>query len=108
MAPATLLKRRRCCILDVGYLLHESKPNGSSLNGNMLLNSGASMIGNDSDILLTTGFVSDSSTPESEADVLVISAAAAGAAAVSVYTSPARAELQKNPVATRLVCSSAD
>jgi hypothetical protein len=78
------------------------------INRNMLLNSGASMIGNDSGMLLTTGFVSDSSTPESEADVLVLSAAAAGAAAASVYTSPARAELQKNPVATRLVCSSAD
>jgi hypothetical protein len=58
------------------------------------------------DELLPAGFVSDSSTPESEEDVLVLSAAAAGAAAV--YTSPARAELQTNPVATRLVCRSAD
>jgi hypothetical protein len=59
-------------------------------------------------MLLTTGSFSDSSTPESEEDVLVRSAAAAGAAAVSFYTSPARAELQTNPVATRLVCRSAD
>jgi hypothetical protein len=65
MAPAPLLKRRRCCILDLGYLLHDSKPKGSSLNRNMLLNAGASMIGNDSDLLLTTGFVSDSSMPQS-------------------------------------------
>jgi hypothetical protein len=59
-------------------------------------------------MLLTTGYVSDSGTPESEEDDLVLSAAAAGAAAVSFYTSSARAELQKNPVATRLVCGSAD
>jgi hypothetical protein len=72
---------------------------------NMLLSAGASLIAR----LLTcspTGFVSDSSTPESEENVLVLSAAAAGAAAI--YTSPARAELPTNPVATRLVCSSAD
>jgi hypothetical protein len=59
-------------------------------------------------MLLTTGFVSDSNTPESEEDVLGLSAAASDAAAVSFYTSPARGELQTNPVATRLVCSSAD
>jgi hypothetical protein len=40
------------------------------------------MMGNGSDMWLTTGFVSISRTPESEEDVLVISAAAAGAAAV--------------------------
>jgi hypothetical protein len=44
MALAPLLKRRRCCILDLGYLLDDSKPNGSSLNRNMLINAGASMI----------------------------------------------------------------
>jgi hypothetical protein len=108
MAPAPLLNRRRGCILDLGYLLHDSKPNESSLNRNMLLNAGASMIDNDSDMLLTTGCVSDSSTPESEEDVLVLSAAAAGAAAVSFYTRLARAELQTSQVSTRLVCSSAD
>jgi hypothetical protein len=82
MAPAPPLQMRRCCILDLGYLLHDSKPNGSSLNRHVLLNAGASMIGNDSDMWLTTGFVSNSSTPESEEDVLVISAPAAGASAV--------------------------
>jgi hypothetical protein len=56
-------------------------------------------------MLLTTGFVSDSSTPESEEDILVLSAAAAGATAVSFYTILARAELQKNRVPTRLICS---
>jgi hypothetical protein len=84
MAPTPLLKRRRCCILDLDYLLQDSKPNGSSLSRNMLLNAGASMIGNDSDRLLTTGFVSDSSAPESEEEVLVLSAAAAGATAAAV------------------------
>jgi hypothetical protein len=94
MAPAPLLQRRRCRILDLGYLLHDSKPNGSGLNRNMLLNAGVSMICNVSDMWLATGFVSNSSTPESERDVLVLSAAAAGAAAVLLYTTLARAELQ--------------
>jgi hypothetical protein len=60
----------------------------------MLLNGGASMLGNGSDMWLTVGFVSNSSTPESEEDALVLSAAAAGAAPVSFYTSLARAEQQ--------------
>jgi hypothetical protein len=81
MSPAPHLTRRRFCIRDLSYLLHDSKPNISSLNRKKLLNAGTSMIGNNSDLSLTTGFVCDSS--ESEEDVLVLSAAAAGAAAVS-------------------------
>jgi hypothetical protein len=84
MAPAPLLKGRRCCTLDLDYLPQDSKPNGSSVNRNMLLSAGASMIGNDSDRLLTTGFVSDSRAPESEGDVLVLSALASGASAAAV------------------------
>jgi hypothetical protein len=68
----------------------------------MLLIAGASMIGNYTDRLLTTGFVSDSIAPESEEDALVpsVAAAGAGAAAVSFYTILARAELQTSRAST--------
>jgi hypothetical protein len=49
----------------------------------MLFDAGTGMIGNDSDLSLTTLCVSDSSAPESEDDVLVLSAAAAGAEVAS-------------------------
>jgi hypothetical protein len=47
--------------------------------------------GNDSDLSLTAGFLSDSSASESVEDVIIISAAAVGAAAASFYHSLARA-----------------
>jgi hypothetical protein len=62
----------------------------------MQLSAPTSTNGNDSDLSLTTGFLSESSASESEEDVLIHFAAAGGAAAASFCTGLARVELQKS------------
>jgi hypothetical protein len=60
------------------------------------LSAPTSTTGNDSDLSLTTGFLSESIASDSEEDVLVLFAAAGGAAAASFCTSLALVELQKS------------